>query len=96
MAEERRKRKLGRRLRYTHFAENLSTELARKESQKGNADEGEDARGRIAPRVPSKAERQVHELTRWPCQDWAKRIPFKEQNPEPGGQSRHAYHLDGF
>ena len=50
--------------RYTHFAENLSTELRSK------ADEGEDARGQVAPRVPSKAERQAHELTHWPYQDW--------------------------
>ena len=55
---------------YIHFAENLSTELARKEFQKSKADEGESARGQVVPRVPSKSERQAHELTRWPYQDW--------------------------
>ena len=59
--------------RYTHFVENLSTELARKEFQKSKPDEGKKARGHIAPRVPSKAERQVHELTHWPYQNLCER-----------------------
>ena len=53
---------------YQHFAENLSIELPRKEFQRMKADEGEEARGQAVPRMPSKAERQAHELTRYPYQ----------------------------
>ena len=52
---------------YQHFAENLSIELSRKEFQRMKADEGEEAKGQSVPRMPSKAERQVHELTHFPA-----------------------------
>ena len=41
---------------YQHFAENLSIELSRKELRM-KADEGEEAKGQLVPRMPSKAER---------------------------------------
>ena len=55
---------------YQHSAEKLSIELSRKEFQRMKADEGEEAKGQSVPRMPSKAERQVHELTHFPYQPW--------------------------
>ena len=56
---------------HRHFAENLAVELAQREFTRRRLDEdGGDARGQHVPRVPTKAERQVHELTHWPYEDW--------------------------
>ena len=49
------------------------------------ADEGEEARGQAVPRMPSKAERQVHELTHFPYQPWCLRCI--------AGRGRDDYHL---
>ena len=54
-------------------------ELSRK------ADEGEEARGQAVPRMPSKAERQVRELTHFPYQPWCLRCI--------AGRGRDDYHL---
>ena len=58
---------------YVHFAENLSLDLARKEFHRRKSHEGDEVRGQMVPRTPSKSERRVYELTRWPYQDWCPR-----------------------
>ena len=52
---------------HKHFADNLAVELAQREFERRKAaDGGGDARGQVIPRMPTKAERQIHELTHWP------------------------------
>ena len=56
---------------HRHFAENLGAELARREFERRKLAEGGDGvRPQSIPRLPAKAERQVHELTHWPYEDW--------------------------
>eukprot|EP00435_Cladocopium_sp_Y103_P017353 s850_g4.t1 len=56
---------------HRHFAENLGAELARREFERRKIAEGGDGvRPQSIPRLPTKAERQVHELTHWPYEDW--------------------------
>ena len=49
------------------------------------ADEGEEARGQSVPRMPSKEERQAHELTHFPYQPWCQHCI--------AGRGRDDYHL---
>ena len=56
---------------YRRFAENLGVELARRACERRRASEGGDGvRPQSIPRLPTKAERQIHELTHWPYEDW--------------------------
>ena len=56
---------------HRHFAENLGAELARREfERRKHAEGGDGVRPQSIPRLPTKAERQVHELTHWPYEDW--------------------------
>ena len=56
---------------HRHFAETLGAELARREFERRKFAEGGDGvRPQSIPRLPTKAERQIHELTHWPFEDW--------------------------
>ena len=56
---------------HRHFAENLGAELARREFERRKLAEGGDGvRPQSIPSLPTKAERQVRELTHWPYEDW--------------------------
>eukprot|EP00435_Cladocopium_sp_Y103_P012246 s3110_g3.t1 len=58
-------------VRHQHYAENLGVELARREFQRRQYLEGGDGvRAPPIPKMPTKAERQIHELTHWPYEDW--------------------------
>ena len=56
---------------HQHFAENLGVELAQREFERRKIAEGGDGvRPQSIPRLPTKIERQIHELTHWPYEDW--------------------------
>jgi hypothetical protein len=59
-------------------------ELAQREfERKKMADGGSDARGQMIPRLPTKAERQVHELTHWPFADWCESCVAARARSDP-------------
>ena len=56
---------------HRHFAETLGAELARREFEMRKFAEGGDGiRPQSIPRLPTKSERQIHELIHWPFEDW--------------------------
>ena len=75
---------------HQHFAERAAVDVARKEFHRKKGDEGEEARMQSIPKQPTKAERQVHELTHWPFQPWcqacvacrAKEDPHHSHGPQ--------------
>eukprot|EP00435_Cladocopium_sp_Y103_P050701 s939_g15.t1 len=69
---------------HRHFADNLAVELAQREfERKKVADGGGDARGQAIPRMPTKAERQVHELTHWPYAEWCESCVAARARSDP-------------
>ena len=69
---------------HQHFSENLAVELAQREFTRRRLDEGGgDARGQHVPRVPTKAERQLHELTHWPYEEWCQSCVAARAKADP-------------
>eukprot|EP00435_Cladocopium_sp_Y103_P040582 s1727_g11.t1 len=56
---------------HKHYSDNLAVELAQREFDRRKLMEGGDSvRGQSIPRMPTKTERQLHELSHWPCEPW--------------------------
>jgi len=69
---------------HRHFAENLAVELAQRGFERQRAGEGgDDARPQHVPRLPTKAERQIHELTHWPYADWCQSCVASRAKSDP-------------
>ena len=68
---------------HRHFAENLGAELARREHAEG----GDGVSPQSIPRLPTKAERQVHELTHWPYEDWCMQCVAARGKADPHRRS---------
>lgn len=67
-----------------NFAENMGIELARREFERRKLAEGGDGvRPQSIPRMPTKAERQVHELTHWPYEDWCEHCVAARGKSDP-------------
>ena len=69
---------------YVNFSENLGVELARREFERRKLAEGGDGvRPQSIPRLPTKAERQIHELTHWPYEDWCEHCVAARGKADP-------------
>ena len=58
---------------------------------------GEDVKGQAIPRMPTKSERQVHELTHWPFESWCDHClaaRAKGDPHRPAGPGRHEAHSE--
>ena len=56
---------------HKHYSDNLAVELAQRElDRKKLLEGGDDVKGQSIPRLPTKMERQLHELSRWPYTPW--------------------------
>ena len=78
---------------HQNFADNLALELARREFERKKHEEGgEDVRGQLVPYPPTKAERQLHELSHWPFASWCEHCVAARGKADPHRRSAE----DGF